>query len=188
MHPICDISTQFRDGCAFSLVAGDECLYMLGGLMGGQALNTAAVYEIKSNKWRSLPNMPFASYLCSSVLINNVLYVTGSRNIDSSGNVHVVNEVSALPLNTSNWMRLKPLKYVSATVTALHEKLIATGGESLDGHDVSRVEVFNNISDQWMSLPNMTVPRRYHGVCVTEDSLAVVGGVRTTDCEMLKFL
>ena len=187
-YPITDIPTQLSRGIVlFSLVASDEHIYMLGGWLNGQAVNRAFVYDMKSDTWHPLPNTPFTSCFCSSVLINNTLYVAGGATINSSGMTVPVGEVSALTLNESNWRRLTPLTYGGARVTALYERLIATGGESLDGHASNHVEVFDVISDQWLPLPHMTTPRCLHGVCVTENnSLAAVGGFIRTECEILK--
>ena len=186
-QPIAGIPTQFSYGNVyFSLVASGERIYMVGGWLNGQAVNSAIVYDMKSDQWQSLPSMPFTGSLCSSVLIDNTLYVTGGLNKGGSGEALSACEVSALTLNESTWWRLRPMKYGYSTVTALHDRLIAIGGESLEGHEVSNVEV---VSDQWLPLPHMTAPRCYHGVCVTENnSLAAVGGLRSTDCEILKLM
>ena len=156
-----------------------------------QALNTAVVYDMKSDKWQPLPNMPFTAWECSSALIDNTLYVAGGATRGTSHVFLSVSEVAVLPLNESKWKKLTPLKYGSATVTGLHDKLIATGGESLDDRTqaVCNVEVFDTTSNKWLPLPNMTAPRCFHGICITENnSLAVVGGQKTTECEILNFL
>ena len=185
-HHVTDMPEYLRNNIHFSLVRKDDHIYMLGGLNGRQPLNTAAVYEIKSDKWHPLPNMPFTSFLCSAVFINKTLYVAGGRTKHSSGKFKAVTEVAALDMNEPKWRNITQLNSGHATVTALHDKLIATGGESLDGHVVNNVEVFDTISGQWLPLPPMGASHYYHGVCVTENSdLVVVGGYGSLKCEYL---
>ena len=188
-HPVTGIPTELRDGCGFSLVASDDRIYMLGGWLNEQAVNRAYVYDMGSDKWQSLPKIPFAGYLCSSVIINNTLYVAGGVTLDSSGKVHSVYEVSALPLTDSCWRRSTRMSYGSATLTVLYDRLIATGGISIDGYAVNKVETFDATSDRWLPVPDMITPRYGHGICVTENNtLAEVGGVEATECEILKLL
>lgn len=183
--PVIDLSIYLKPLITgLSMVASEENIYVLGGLLNGNPVNTACVYNMKGDKWSSLPNMPFTSAICSSVLINNTLYVGGGI----SGDFLPVSEVSALSLNESNWRKLSPLNYGNATVTGFHDRLIASGGRSADGRDINNVEVFDIISNQWLPLPHMTTSRCFHGVCVTENnSLTVVGGLHNKECEVLKF-
>ena len=188
LHPITDIPEHFRHGTHSGMITNDEYIYTLGGLHGRQPLDTATVYDMKSEKWRPLPNMPFTSFFCSSAFINNTLYVAGGRTENSSGTYMPVTEVAALHLNESNWRKITELNSGQASVTALQDRLIATGGESRDGHAVSNVDVFDVISGQWLPLSHMTASRCRHGVCVTENNnLVAVGGAGSLTCETLHF-
>ena len=159
---------------------------MLGGLNGRQPQSTATVYDMKSSRWQPLPSIPFTSFLCSSVFINKTLYVAGGRTKNSSSYTPVTS-VAALDMNESIWRPITSLNFGQATVTALHDRLIATGGESCDGHAVYNVEVFDVVSKQWLPLPAMAASRYHHGACVTENNhLVVVGGYSSAKCESLK--
>lgn len=184
-HHIADIPAHLQDGGCFSPVTINDRMYMFGGLMDDQPLDTAVVYDMNCDKWLSLPKLTFKSFNCSAALIDNTIYVAGGRTKDSSGNVRAISEVISLRLNESSWRKHPILEYGNATLTALHDKLIATGGMS-NGDDVNKVYVFDFISKQWMPLPDMTVARSNHGVCVTGNySLATVGGRFNTNSEIL---
>ena len=183
---ITSIPTHRKGWSAFSLTASPEHIYMLGG-MEDQHLDTATVYDMKSQKWLPLPSMPFKSYRCSSVLIDNTLYVAGGVTTNEKGKVSPVTELSALHLNESDWKRLPSLKYGKATISALHGRLVATGGENPKGDAVNYVEFFDVTSNEWLPLPPLSTPRSLHGACVFEDGLAVVGGWQKTECEIMKF-
>jgi hypothetical protein len=188
-HHITDIPAHIRDGSCSCPVVTKDSIYLLGGLLNSQPSNTAVVFDIRSEKWLPLPSMPFWSYNCSSVLIDKTLYLAGSRSRDSSGQPQVLTEVVSLRLDDLKWKRHSLLEYGNVTITALHDRLIATGGMSNDGNDVSNVYVFDDKSNLWLPLPSMLVPRSKHGVCVMQNSsLAVVGGQFNTTCEHLTIL
>lgn len=178
---------DLRNNIHFSLVTKDNHIYMLGGLNGCQPLNTAMDYDINSDTWCSLPNIPFTSFLCSAFFIDNILYVTGGRTKHCTGKFKAAMAVAALDMNEPMWRSITELNHRHASVTALHNRIIATGGESLDGHVVSNVEMFDTISSQWLPLPAMDAAHYYHGVCAMEDnSLVVVGGYGNLKCEYLR--
>jgi hypothetical protein len=171
----------------FTMVANKKSIYLLGGFLDGHSLSTAFVCDIESRTWQSLPKMPFKSGCCSAVLLNNSLYAIGGFTTNKY-QCFPVRQMAALPLNEPRWRRHQQLTFGGATVTPLHDSLIATGGRLGDGGDVNNVEMYFAKSDMWMPLSSMKTSRSWHGVCVTENnSLAAIGGAYSTDCEILNF-
>lgn len=166
-----------------SLHATDQFIYRLGGYKGAP-LSTATRYDIKSQKWESLPHMPFTSYWCSSILIDDVLYVGGGYH-----EKRPLTSVAALSLNESEWRMLPPLEHGCATISQLQGHLVATGGyTSLCGTEgvVDTVSLFEPKAGRWMPLSSMAGKHVGHGVCSTPDGgLAVMGGSGSRNAEIL---
>jgi hypothetical protein len=174
---------HLRGGGATACVLDrDEKVYVLGGPDSA----TAAVYDMKGDKWKSLPNMPFTGPTYSAAMVDDTIYVAGGRGpYEDSGAPRT--ELAALRVNKRSRSRQPPLMYGRATITAVNDKLIATGGVTEDGHAVSDVHVLDLPSSRWPPFSRMKVPRSEHGICVTENnSVVAVGGNGTASCEILK--
>jgi len=66
-------------------------------------------------------------------------------------------------------------------VTSMHSFYIQglmyiVGGCNDLGEELTTVETFNPVTQEWTTLPNMTTPRSYAGVAVLDDCLYAVGG------------
>jgi N-acetylneuraminic acid mutarotase len=177
-----DLPEILKEGGCFCPVASENHIYMFGGLLKGKPFKTAFVYDIKGDKWMPLPDMPFRSYNCSAVLYDKTLYLAGGRSVDNKG----IHDVIAISPHEPSWRSHSVLEYGNATLSAIQDNLIATGGVSCAEGDVKNAYVFDFKSNQWLPLPDMLTPRSKYGACVmNSNSLAVIGGQLNTTCEIL---
>jgi hypothetical protein len=169
-------------GTTVGLLDRDEKVYVLGGPDSA----TAAVYDMERDKWKPLFNVPFTGPTHSAAMVDGTIYIARGRDPDKdSGSPQT--ELAALRVNKRSRSRQPPLMYRRATITAVNDKLIATGGVTEDGHAVSDVHVLDLPSSRWPPFSRMKVPRSEHGICVTENnSVVAVGGNGTASCEILK--
>lgn len=177
-----------------SLLADDNHIYRLGGY-NGDTLDIAAVYDLGSRLWSCLPKMPFTSRWCSSVLLDNSLYVAGGCTRRANGRLYQIADMAALDLREKQWRRLTPLEHYNATIAAMDGLLFASGGtmdQSVNdtAHDSNRraVSFLDFKNGAWLPHIAMENPRSFHGMCSTEDiRLVVAGGKNTDSVEILSF-
>lgn len=157
-----------------SLTEHNGKLYIFGGWTGTSPSNQAHTYDIASNSWQNLPNMPVNMTQTSAVTLGNSIYITG-------GTLGVtVQHFLRFDVATNSYTTLTPPSNFT------NSKLLVRGGQVLclgghrygsGGFETSALfNVYDIASDTWQSLPNMPLPRTKIAATIWGDFLYVFGG------------
>lgn len=156
-------------------VSNDDCIYVLGGKDGFDAISTVQCYEPNSNTWSLGPNMSQArKALCAVVFRGDVYAIGGCVNDNYS-----LNTVEKLNLATQCWIKTSPMaqerKYASAAVVG--DKILVIGGfQGTSTSALGSCEVYCPFEDQWSVVADLNCPRAAGGVARVETKVYVVGG------------
>jgi N-acetylneuraminic acid mutarotase len=177
-------SMPFSAGsCATAQIDGK--IYVAGGVVGSSAMNNAgtgttgeaAVYDIATDKWSSIPSMPHALNHAASNTDGKLFYIFGGRggnNNTSNG----FNTVQIYDPATNTWRSsetpgsgIAPLPQArGGTGKAVYAngEFYVMGGETQNGagansfHTYSRVDIYNPVTNTWRRGPDMITGR--HGI------------------------
>jgi N-acetylneuraminic acid mutarotase len=125
-------------------------------------------YDFKTGKWEILPDAPRFRDHATSVICNDKLYLLGGR--VTSGSIDkvfelTVPEVDVYDFKTGKWSTLAdpvPTQRAGCTATAIGDKIIFTGGESMSQEDAhNQVECLDTKTGKWSKLPSLNTGR--HG-------------------------
>ena len=149
-----------------SAIAHNEKIY----LVGGRRSNRVDCFDILKGEWEPMKKMNTKREMCSVAVIDNKMYVGGGG--DESG---PSNLVECFLMEEQKWIGVKETTKKLCQLSSWNEQLVATGG--YDGKHSKCVEMYDERSEKWRSLPSMKKGRNGHGACTTKDNqLIVVGG------------
>ena len=104
---------------------------------------------------------------CSLAVIDDKMFVGGGR--------WAANSVECFSMEKQDWIDIKPTTKELCQLSSWNGKLVATGGWERGGSNC--VEMYDELSEDWLPLPSMNKGRHLHGACTTKDNqLIVVGG------------
>ena len=145
-----------------SAIGHNEKIYLVGGLRSDRV----DCFDINKREWEPIKNMKNERWMCSLAVINDKMFVGGGVGAGKSVECFLTKE--------EKWIDIKPTTKESCQLSSWNKKLVATGGE---WETSNTVEVYDEVSGDWLPLPSMNKRRFRHGVCMTEDNqLIVVGG------------
>lgn len=169
-------------------VLGDE-IYLAGGMRslnpvdGGfhDSINTTTVYNTRTGRWRTLPDLPANRDHVGGAVIGRTLYVVGGRD---HGQVNVQNTTFALDLSDphAHWKRKAdmPTARGGLATGVIGTTIYTFGGEGNPTNGSNGVfpqtEAYDTERDTWIKLPSMRVPRHGTGAASTGDAIYVPGG------------
>ncbi|MBI4177874.1 hypothetical protein HY522_00425 [bacterium] len=106
------------------VVARGRKIYAIGGYNGAQAIRSFESYDIDSNQWERLPDMPFAVSAHRCVLVEDRIVCFGDH--------AKMDRVSAYDFRTSRWETLEigyhPRRHVA--VTSVEDTVYVVGGNA----------------------------------------------------------
>jgi hypothetical protein len=160
----------------YSITADRDHVYIVGGR--DDVLNkkdTILVYDINTGKQCDSKMMNIKRTLCSSVIVDNLLYVGGGW--DGQGNI--LNSVECIPLvGDCSHPRVADTPTYDCQLSSLCGQLVMTGGRNDGGSISNMVSVLSPSLNTWLPLPAMNQPRVSHGTCTVDDGfLLMVGGL-----------
>ena len=143
--------------------------------MGGQTNtntggNLCEAYDIASNTWQQLGNMPVALTTCKSFTLGNAIYVLGNT---SNGNSYfyqynpLSNVYTALSLPIQNRS--------NAAFTTYQNKLYILGGTAA-GTSLNNADVYDPASNTWSSIAYLPQALNSAGAAIYDNKLYVFGG------------
>lgn len=166
----------------------DDKIYTLGGLFEG-AQNVGdnfLEYDASLDIWAELTPLPEARHHVTVSIVEDELYGIGGfaggfPGWEAQSNVFVYD------FNTEGWAESTPLPEPRGEHTAvvMDGKIYVAGGrfkrvaESADFNDhfdTASVLVFDPITQEWSSIPDMPTARNSHAAAVIDGKMYVVGG------------
>lgn len=149
-------------------------------VFGGSGLNGASTstfsnkfqyYDIASNTWNSLPDMPTAKETKGKI-VDNKLYVIGGYNGTNSNLIDVYN------LNTNLWTHqyTMPVGVSGHSLAVSNDKIFIVG----DYNNQTFLAYFDTTTNQLHQLSSNMNPRRHSAAEIYNNKLYIIGG-NTTD-------
>lgn len=149
-------------------------------VFGGSGLNGAAkttfsnkfqYYDIASNTWNPLPNMPTARE-AKGKIVNDKLYVIGGFNGTPSRMVNVYD------LNTNLWINqyTMPAAISGHSLAVSGDKIFIVGGFN----NQSFLAYFDTTTNKLHQLSSNMIPRRHAAAEVYNNKLYIIGGSTTS--------
>ncbi len=156
-----------------SLVAHKGKLYRLGGMRPRNApgektdavsLATCQVYDVKSGKWSSLPDLPTARSSFDAVVIGDTIIIAGGWQMKGAGQESEW-ATTALMLDLSKkepqWESIpQPFIRRALTTVAHHGKMYVVGGLNSDDDIELSVNIFDPVTRTWKEGPDLPGPTR----------------------------
>jgi N-acetylneuraminic acid mutarotase len=172
------------------VAATENSVYVVGGtkMTGGKRgqVNTAEVYDIKSNSWSELPPLPVAMHHPNLAAVKGKLYILGALDgfnptRKTLGNVYTFDPA------VKKWEELAPMpkgtERGGSAVAVNGDEIYIAGGLQPQMGDrdfgknvVDLVSKFDTASKKWTALPPLPGKRDHVGGAFIKDTFYVVGG------------
>jgi len=159
----------YRKQCGLAEYKGK--IYCMGGTTNAGSTNSNEVYDIASNTWQVLSNMPVALQSCKSFTIGNYIYVFGNA---SNGNQYFYQYNPQTNAYVS--LSLPGLSRRDAAYTAYQNKLYMVGGHTANGM-YNNVDVYDPATATWLGIAYLPQSLSKAGVSVYDNKLYVFGGM-----------
>ena len=143
-----------RSGCA--MVASDEHLYVLGGLVNNKCSLSVERIDNLSEDWTEIQPMQTPRRWFAAVICNEVIYVIGGQR-DANKSI-TTNMVEKYDFREEKWV------YVSNMITerrahaacVMNGKIYVVGGLDSSREAVKSIECFDPEKDSWSVVGNLT--------------------------------
>jgi len=154
------LASMNRPRVAFACVSYLNYIYVFGGYNDGSALNSAVRYNINTNQWQDLPDMPDSRFDCAAGVVGLKIYVVGGRRykyIKSASKA--IGSVLVFDIASYQWEswsadadpafhHMATKRYDFPLVVKEHF-LIAIGGVDDEGKELSTIEIFDTRRNTW---------------------------------------
>lgn len=161
-------------------------VYISGGITDGHRTGTVSwfdEYDPATGTWRILDDMPHGRDHFQSTLVDNKLYAAGGRTTSQITN-HifdlVVNALDIYDFSLHKWTTQAlplPTGRAGNTTTTVGKQVWVIGGESMsDKKAHSDVEIFDTITEQWLSGPSLNRGRHGTGAIIINNQLWTASG------------
>ena len=149
-----------------SAIGHNGNIYLVGGWEWEKS-DRVDCFDINKGEWEPIKEMKNGRDLCSLAVIDDKMFVGGGDGARNS--------VECFSREKQDWIDIKPTTKEECQLSSWNGKLVATGG--WDGEYSNCVEMYDELSGDWLPLPSMNEGRWFHGACTTKDNqLIVVGG------------
>ena len=144
-----------------SAIGHNGNIYLVGGKWSGRV----DCFDTKKGKWKPIKKMKNIRDSCSLAVIDDKMFVGGGYGAGNS--------VKFFTIEKQEWIDIKPTTKMLCQLSSCNGKLVATGGRE----ESNCVEIYDELSGDWLPLPSMNKGRDAHGACTKRDNqLIVVGG------------
>ncbi len=173
----------------FATAVVDDQIYLIGGTLeknvgGPYGITTVEVYDLQTNTWQRIADMPTPRQTSQAAVVNGIIYVFGGF---SSKDRFIQNwklpvHVEAYDPATDTWTRKKdmPVSRINFHPGVAAGKVYIIGGTTGfgEGHEqkMDRVDIYDPETDTWAKGPKMPTGRDPLSVEVVSNRIYVIGG------------
>ena len=145
-----------------SAIGHNGNIYLVGGDPWSDQVDC---FDINKGEWEPIKKMKNKRLYCSLAVIDDKMFV--------GGGVGARKSVECFLMKEQKWIDINPTTNYTCQLSSWNGKLVATGGFGYS----NCVELYDELSGDWLPLPSMNEGRESHGACKTKDNkLVVVGG------------
>jgi len=145
-------------------------IYVAGGCTFGDLCPTAVVYDIASNTWVQLPDMPLPNLSPTAKIVNNHFFVIGG--------IPNANACQKYNIATNTWSFCADLltgrNHLSSAV--YDNKIYVINGRGGDSGDLTANEVYNPVTNSWQILADKPTGMAGGWGGIFNDKIFVMGG------------
>ena len=152
------------------VVGGTTARHDASSLAG---VSTVEAFDIDTNRWLRLPDMPTPRHHHAAVSLGSVITVLGGRD----GDLFSLATVEQFDTATGRWTERRPLPLASGALSAVvvgRTMVVAGGGD--DGEGWVTPATWTMRGGEWRRLPDLRVPRHGHGMAALDGVVFVFGG------------
>lgn len=160
------------------LAVSNGKLYTFGGYTTGFGTTSEAhAYDIATDSWEPLPDMPVGLIQLSAVALGDAIYITGG-----TFGVTTRHFLRFDILSSTYTVLATPDDYLASKLVAFEGMIYSIGGQRYAPPYVTTdlFHVYDPASDTWQSLPNMPFERSWAAAAVWGSYLYVFGGSTAT--------
>lgn len=156
-----------------SSIAYNNKIFVLGGIEGRADSKKVEAYNIETDTWESLPDMPVERYSHESVLYKDKIYIIGGYN-KAEG---FLNRVDIYNLKTGEWSQgaNMPTPRSSFVAEVVNGVIYCIGGEVASGY-TDALEMYDIESNSWTKSRNLSVARGDTDGVYKDGKIYIVGG------------
>ncbi|XP_031571968.1 kelch domain-containing protein 8A-like isoform X2 [Actinia tenebrosa] len=146
---------------------------LISGGYNNVELNSCQAFEVETQKWLDLPNMPSARARSGGAIANDHFFVIGGDVMRRPTNV-----VDAFSIQENKWVNFPAMKSKRrrCAVVAGGDKIIVAGGLTSDDITLDSMEMFDMRNRKWMELPTMPCAKFGFSACVVGTEMFLLGG------------
>jgi N-acetylneuraminic acid mutarotase len=163
---------------AAGVVSSPPHVYLLGGASTTAALASCYDYDLLSNTWVRLPDLPQARSHPAAMRMNDgtLIVAGGLATLDAT---EPLSDVWALPPNGTAWQQrhAMPTARGGGAYGNIYGNLIVAGGES-GRIALANVEGYDPVTDVWTLYPDLPEPRAGTQAAAIGQLLYVPGGAQ----------
>ncbi|XP_078494072.1 kelch-like protein 12 [Ciona intestinalis] len=167
---------SFQDALVEHAKKTERSLLSLGGI---HTLTTVTKFDLRTNQWSQLPDLPVGRDDAAAVVIDDVLYsIAGDLNTD--GKFTATNIVHRMKLNEKvlKWEKVASMNVKRRVLGAavLNGTIFAFGGSDENNTTVSSGESYVVSLNKWIQLKPMKIERYGHCLVAHNGHLYSLGG------------
>ena len=164
-------------------------VYVFGGLnVNFELLMSVEKYSLSTKTWNKIADIyDYRVHYCICAFMDKILFFGGRNRTFRDNHITYTYTDSCLQFDTKHkqWKEVSRMNEIrSDAACAVFEERVVIAGGSRDGRNqLSSVESYDVIADEWSPMPNMINRKTRHGLVVVKSKLFVVGE-RLNDCEV----
>ncbi|KAI6651862.1 Kelch domain-containing protein 8A-like [Oopsacas minuta] len=168
---------------AMSTYVYDDFLYVIGGRDVLKPMVEIEAFDLKQSIWKTLPSIPSRrAYSCTLGYKKYIYHIGGVSEGVGTWKPNVRKLCERFDISTSQWVKLKPLKYRRTDFAAciIMDKVIVAGGVSEQNDQlvpISDAELYSYEKDKWESIVSLSIPRCSISCCSYLAGMLIIGGM-----------
>jgi N-acetylneuraminic acid mutarotase len=173
---LADLPAGDERGASGVAALDDGHIVLAGGSSGDVTLASVLAYDLATDAWSRLADLPSPRSHPVAATLDGTLYVVGG--LSQVDGTDPLDETLALGAD-GQWTRRAPMPTARGGCASgvLAGRLVCAGGETADDV-VAATEAYDPASDSWATLAPMLTPRAGTYGAVVDDGLHVPGGAR----------